>query len=200
VYSIGSNSNTGMKYIYSVPTDIDSCSGICESGTWNTDICACDCDSGFTGSLCNSTCSTLCNNGAAVNESTCECICNEKQNGSKCDCIYPFTGGYCNTCAFVTCENGGVFNATSCSCTCLDDNDDLQCKIKQSTTTVSTVSSTAFSNGSSSSEYNDVVSPTDVVCAALSLTNVVFVVLSGTDVVFSPTNVLIKLSSQKLFQ
>ncbi|XP_071165580.1 A disintegrin and metalloproteinase with thrombospondin motifs 16-like isoform X2 [Mytilus edulis] len=177
VYSIGSNSNTGMKYIYSVPIDIDSCSGTCENGTWNTDICACDCESGFTGSLCNSDCSTLCNNGAAVNESTCECICNEqKQNGSKCDCKYPFTGGYCDTCAFVTCYNGGVFNATSCNCTCLDDNDDLQCKIEQSTTTVSTVSSTAFSNGSS--EYNDDIDITFIiiiVCVGVSGIGIVII-------------------------
>ncbi|CAC5405364.1 unnamed protein product [Mytilus coruscus] len=129
VYSIDSNSNTGMKYIYSVPSDIESCSGICENGgTWNTDICACDCPSGYYGSLCISQCSTLCNNGAAVNESTCECMCNEKQYGSKCDCLYPFTGGYCDTCSFVTCENGGVFNTTSCSCACLDGFDEPQCK------------------------------------------------------------------------
>lgn len=63
-----------------------------------------------------------------MNESNCECICNEKQTGTKCDCIYPFTGGYCDTCAFVTCENGGIFNATSCSCACLDGSGDPQCK------------------------------------------------------------------------
>ncbi|CAG2191266.1 unnamed protein product [Mytilus edulis] len=107
---------------------VDSCFETCGSGTWNTDICACDCQSGYYGFLCTSTCSTRCNNGATVNESNCECICNERQNGSKCDCIYPFTGLNCVTCAFVTCENGGVFNATSCSCACLDGNDDPQCK------------------------------------------------------------------------
>ncbi|CAC5361473.1 ADAMTS18 [Mytilus coruscus] len=151
VYSFGSNSNTGMKYIYSVPTDIDSCSGTCGNGTWNTDICACDCLNGYTGSLCTSQCSALCNNGAAMNES-CACICNEKQYGSKCDCLYPFTGGHCDTCTFVTCENGGVFNATSCSCACLDGNDEAQCKVEQSTTTVSSIT---IASGSSSSEYND---------------------------------------------
>ncbi|VDI06278.1 Hypothetical predicted protein [Mytilus galloprovincialis] len=50
VYGIGSNRNTGMKYIYSAPTDIDSCSGTCENGgMWNTDICACNCLSGYYG-------------------------------------------------------------------------------------------------------------------------------------------------------
>ncbi|XP_071165578.1 A disintegrin and metalloproteinase with thrombospondin motifs 18-like [Mytilus edulis] len=155
VYSFGTNSNTGMKYIYSVPTDIDTCSGSCENGgTWNTDICVCDCSSGYYGNLCTSQCSTLCNNGAAVNESTCDCICNEKQTGSKCDCLYPFTGGYCDTCAFVTCENGGIFSATSCSCTCLDDNGDPQCKVEQSTTTVS---STTISSGFNSGNSNIVI-------------------------------------------
>ncbi|XP_063430488.1 A disintegrin and metalloproteinase with thrombospondin motifs 18-like isoform X1 [Mytilus trossulus] len=176
VYNLGLNNNTGMKYIYSVPTDIDSCSGICDnSGTWNTDICACDCLSGYYGNLCNSTCSTLCNNGAAVNESTCECICNEKQNGTKCDCLYPFTGAYCDTCTFVTCENGGIFNATSCSCACLDDNDDPQCKIVQSTTTVS---STTTTNGSRFSELNDDIDITFIiiiVCVGVSGIGIVII-------------------------
>ncbi|XP_076100780.1 uncharacterized protein LOC143069860 [Mytilus galloprovincialis] len=128
----------------------DSCSGTCENGgTWNTDICACNCLSGYYGILCTSQCSTLCNNGAVVNESNCECICNEKQTGTKCDCIYPFTGGYCDTCAFVTCENGGIFNATSCSCACLDGSGDPQCKVDQSTTAVS---STITPNGSNSGD------------------------------------------------
>lgn len=130
VYSMESNINTGMKYIYSLPTNIDSCTGTCENGgTWNTTMCACACPSGYTGSLCTSQCSTQCNNGAAVNESTCECICNEKQYGSKCQCRHPFTGGNCDTCKHVTCENYGVFNATSCRCECLPGYGGLQCDV-----------------------------------------------------------------------
>ncbi|XP_076096294.1 A disintegrin and metalloproteinase with thrombospondin motifs 16-like [Mytilus galloprovincialis] len=130
VYSMGSNTNTGMQYIYSAPTNIDSCIGTCENGgTWSTDMCACDCTSGYTGNLCTSQCSTQCNNGAAVNESNCECICNEKQFGSKCNCRYPFTGGNCNTCKHVTCENNGVFNAISCRCECLPGYGGLRCDV-----------------------------------------------------------------------
>ncbi|XP_076095404.1 uncharacterized protein LOC143066307 [Mytilus galloprovincialis] len=127
---MGSNTNTGMQYIYSAPTNIDSCIGTCENGgTWSTDMCACDCTPGYTGNLCTSQCSTQCNNGAAVNESNCECICNEKQFGSKCNCRYPFTGGNCNTCKHVTCENNGVFNAISCRCECLPGYGGLRCDV-----------------------------------------------------------------------
>lgn len=132
IYNYGTNAqNTGVNYIYSVPLNINTCTGTCANGgTFSASMCACSCRTGYSGLTCTSTCtsSTLCKNGASVNESTCGCICNEKQYGPQCDCRYPFTGGNCNTCKFYTCQNCGVFNTSTCRCECPAGYGGLQCE------------------------------------------------------------------------
>ncbi|XP_061192824.1 A disintegrin and metalloproteinase with thrombospondin motifs 18-like [Saccostrea echinata] len=88
--------NTGIHYAYSLPKSVKTCQGQCANGgTFNTNICSCDCPRGFYGNDCTSHCNTYCYNGATVNQSNCACQCKAHQTGSNCKCESGYTGINC---------------------------------------------------------------------------------------------------------
>lgn len=88
--------NVGIRFGYSLPKSASSCHGTCSNGgTFNRNLCACDCPRGFYGNDCTSRCNTFCYNGATVDQTTCACQCKEHQTGSRCKCQSGYTGINC---------------------------------------------------------------------------------------------------------
>lgn len=88
--------NVGIRFGYSLPKSASSCHGTCSNGgTFNRNLCACDCPRGFYGNDCTSLCNTFCYNGATVDQTTCACQCKEHQTGSRCKCQSGYTGINC---------------------------------------------------------------------------------------------------------
>lgn len=88
--------NTGIQFAYSLPKSVKTCTGSCSNGgTFNRNLCACDCPRGFYGNNCTSRCNKFCYNGATVDQSTCACQCKEHQIGLSCKCESGYTGINC---------------------------------------------------------------------------------------------------------
>ena len=73
-----------------------------------------------------------------MNESSCSCVCNEKQYGDKCECKYAFTGDNCDTCKVGTCKHSGIFDLSTCRCNCMPGYGGLQCESKDNLKNIET--------------------------------------------------------------
>ncbi|XP_071791256.1 uncharacterized protein [Asterias amurensis] len=113
----------------------------CVNGSSQNDTCACECDEGYQGLLCDVCTPKECANGMWDN-STCECEClggfegelctecvTEKDcmNGgtfinATCECECPdwFEGEVCEECTPKNCGENGKLNNTSCKCDCVE--------------------------------------------------------------------------------